>query len=372
MSELIDARNHGNFRWHLLATVSAMSLAVAISAKAEETGKPLVWIELGGQLERITGREDPFLPPVTLQVPTPQPFFPISPTEAQKPSIYSYGFEGKVSLRPRSSQWSFTAAVRYGRSSNNKHIHQQSNVSTRYPNGNYPKRQPNPFNTLSEAQFADFKVKNHESHMVVDFMAGRDVGIGSISSTANFGVRIASFSSKSQTSMTARPHVDFYVWHGGRFYFATPLFTDYTATATNNRSFRGIGPALSWSGDVPIVGNEDGSITADWGIDGALLFGRQKASGSHATSAFFRSGLFSNPSTVYDNPPLQHDRARSVIVPNVGFLAGLSFRYPGTKISFGYRADMFFGAMDMGIDQRDIKDRVFHGPYATISLGLGG
>jgi hypothetical protein len=77
-------------------------------------------------------------------------------------------------------------------------------------------------------------------------------------------------------------------------------------------------------------------------------------------------------STVYNHPPRIHDRSRSVVVPNVGVLAGFSFRYPNAKVSFGYRADMFFGAMDMGIDQRDVKDRTFHGPFASVSIGLGG
>jgi hypothetical protein len=51
-------------------------------------------------------------------------------------------------------------------------------------------------------------------------------------------------------------------------------------------------------------------------------------------------------------------------------MAGISFRYPNAKVSFGYRADLFLGAMDVGIDARHTKDRNFYGPFATISLGL--
>jgi iron complex outermembrane recepter protein len=40
-----------------------------------------------------------------------------------------------------------------------------------------------------------------------------------------------------------------------------------------------------------------------------------------------------------------------VTVPNLGASAGLSFRYQNAKLSFGYRIDEFFGAMDGGIDQ---------------------
>ncbi len=67
-----------------------------------------------------------------------------------------------------------------------------------------------------------------------------------------------------------------------------------------------------------------------------------------------------------------HDRSRTVIVPNVGGFLGVSFRYPNAKVSLGYRADFFFGAMDTGIDARHTVDRNFYGPFATISIGLGG
>jgi hypothetical protein len=61
-----------------------------------------------------------------------------------------------------------------------------------------------------------------------------------------------------------------------------------------------------------------------------------------------------------------------VTVPNIGGFAGLSFRYNVAKISFGYRADFFFGAMDGGIDTRKNYDRNFYGPFASVSIGLGG
>jgi len=41
-------------------------------------------------------------------------------------------------------------------------------------------------------------------------------------------------------------------------------------------------------------------------------------------------------------------------------------------VSFGYRADFFLGAMDGGIDTRRSGDVDFWGPFATVSVGLGG
>jgi hypothetical protein len=60
------------------------------------------------------------------------------------------------------------------------------------------------------------------------------------------------------------------------------------------------------------------------------------------------------------------------VVPNIGAFAGLSFRYAAAKVSFGYKADFFFNAMDGGIDTAKSYDRNFYGPFATISIGLGG
>jgi hypothetical protein len=65
-----------------------------------------------------------------------------------------------------------------------------------------------------------------------------------------------------------------------------------------------------------------------------------------------------------------HTRTRSVAVPNIGGFAGLSFKYPNAKVSLGYRADFFFGAVDGGIDARKTYDRSFYGPYMTVSIGL--
>jgi hypothetical protein len=58
------------------------------------------------------------------------------------------------------------------------------------------------------------------------------------------------------------------------------------------------------------------------------------------------------------------------VVPNVGGFAGLSARYSNAKLSFGYRADFFFGAMDGGLDARDAGNRSFHGPFATVGIGF--
>jgi hypothetical protein len=58
-------------------------------------------------------------------------------------------------------------------------------------------------------------------------------------------------------------------------------------------------------------------------------------------------------------------------VPNVSGFAGLSFRYTNAKLSLGYHADVFFGAMEGGIDTAKSENRGFFGPFAVISTRIG-
>ncbi len=153
-----------------------------------------------------------------------------------------------------------------------------------------------------------------------------------------------------------------------------PHFHTYHATGQSSRSFRGIGPSLSWSGSVPLVGDmQNGEVTFDWGANAAVLFGRQKASVRHQESAHFKSGICGNCySLVYQHPPAGHSIDHSVTTPNAGGFAGASWRVQNFKVSIGYRADFFFGAIDGGIDTPKSETVGFYGPFATISFGLGG
>ena len=66
------------------------------------------------------------------------------------------------------------------------------------------------------------------------------------------------------------------------------------------------------------------------------------------------------------------ERSRQVTVPNIGAHIGLSYNYRNAKLSFGYKADAFFGAIDGGQEAAKNYNRVFYGPYMNVSIGLGG
>ena len=386
MSELINKNNNqSDFRWQLLTTVSALAICGALlagdAAHAADKDRPTVWIELGGQLERVQSNADVFLPPFQQSEPRPD-FEEIPSASTQRPPRYAFGGEAKVIFSPSSSDWSFLAGVRFGRSNGSKHLHQQTTAHKQTGVTKYGA----PF-YAAQTRFGDTAAANSESHTIIDFMAGRDVGLGfgrNATASFGFGVRIAQFSSKSGATLREAP--DPYIVRIPQP--PNPLFPNNHKYITNThhhtfyaqdsiwRSFSGIGPSISLTGSQPLIGSTEGTEVAfDWGANAAVLFGRQRVRGSHKTNGAYFTNHFSSfnyhPKTTYStSAPV--GRSRTVIVPNVGGFAGLSLHRKNARVSLGYRADFFLGAVDGGIDARHNETLGFHGPFATISLGLGG
>jgi hypothetical protein len=384
MSELTNTTPAANIRRQLLATASTLVLLASVygvrDAKAEDADRPTVWLEVGGQLERVDGGNTPFAPKFLTQSPTPDVYSPVSPIDAQRVSRYSYGGEGKIAFQPEGSDWVFTAGLRYGRANGGRQVDYQSKVNYPYVEGAFQN---------GEAQFAQFsqtKTHNSQSNLLLDFAVGKDVGLGLFgrhgSSIWSAGVRIAQFTARDGVKNYARPHVGFEnKYDTGTKYFWKGKFHNYMLDAERAESFHGVGPSLQWKSSDAIAGNPDSAeVMFDWGVNASLLFGRQKTKLQHHTrDAYFRAKVYHyqfydlpNYSKVIYNRTVPRTRSRAVTVPNIGGFAGLSLRWTNAKVSLGYRADYFFGAMDTGIDTRVTKDRSFYGPFATISVGLGG
>ena len=280
----------------------------------------------------------------------------------------------------RNSSWVFAASVRYGRSNGQRNIHQTAKNGPQYVhfgyNGPYahidrPPSSPVPF----VANFLAVAEKQSESHAVIDFQAGRDFGLGLFgregTSVLNAGIRFAQFATRMQSNIQARPDLKFVEFNIHTPYHPHNYGTEYghhyhqyLATAQSARSFRGIGPSLSWNAAAPIVGNpEGGQLSVDWGANAAILFGRQKAKVQHKTSAVYFASNYAHlkypnglPGASYQHPEVNNQRARSVTVPNVGGFAGVMFSFTNFKASVGYRGDFFFDAMDTGF----IFGKAFH------------
>lgn len=342
-------------RGRLLGTASAIALLTSVAfadpAMAEDA-KPQIWIEVGGSFEQMDNAQAAFDRPFAAPPPSFEDF---SLTGIEKPSQSALNLDGKIIFQPENTDWVFSAEARFGRSENGKHSHAQPTAPCY--DGKY-------LYCVSVHAFADAIAQNSESHAVLDFKAGKDVGLGSMgSSVFSAGLRFAQFKSAMSVQMASQP----------ASYFGNYNFHRYEASLTASRKFTGIGPSVSWDASAPIAGNTDaGLISLDWGVNAALLFGRQKARvrqetrGGHVS----KPGCCALPYVIDYDHQISPSRSKSVSVPNLGGFVGLSLRYSNAKISFGYRADMFFNAVDTGIDTAKKEGRGFFGPFASISVGF--
>jgi len=375
MSELINTNSRA-VRNNLLTSVSAIALLgiVWTSDAVADDGHQVVWLELGGQLERVDSSQAVFSPPFFDKAST-NVLAPM--TEAQLPPHYSIGGEAKVSFTPEDSNWVLSAAIRYGRSNAIKHKHYETHHAI-VPISRSGDVLTSGASTLDE--FGDGQSESRASHFIVDFKAGKDVGLGMFgahgSSVVSAGVRFAQFTSSADITLHARPiYHSLPPFHTGSFYLHSRYFQNNTAVLQSRRSTQAVGPALSWDASAPIAGSgPNASLSVDWGVNAAILFGRQRAHVHHQTDGDYFKGLLTVPKykSNYANPPVDKTRSRIVTIPNIGGFAGATFRYANAKVSFGYRADFFLGAMDNGIDTAKKSNVGFYGPFASVSIGIGG
>jgi iron complex outermembrane recepter protein len=368
MSKIMNA---GRYRRQLLATVSSMALLGSVhgAMAGSDADRPPVWIEFNWQYDRLSGMGDPYLPPFTDKI-LAAGFK--SPAFAEKAIPFAYGGGGSLSFQPEGSDWIFSASMRYGRSHGRKGTHEQTPGGPRHVEIITPSAVHTGYLTPVPVRFAETKTSNGETHAILDFQAGKEVGLGMFGgeSILKFGLRYAQLNSRRSAGIHADPD----------FYFPSKILKydqfhhTYTVTSHIDRSFRGLGPSISWNASAPLAGNLDaGEIALDWGVNAAALFGRQRTRGHHQTTGiYYKTNILQKyhlraPIARSGNP----DRSRSVVAPNVGGFAGLSLRYSNAKISLGYRGDFFFGALDGGIDTRKSTTLGFNGPFASISVGLG-
>ena len=345
-------------RYHLLATVSSATLLTSVmlaqAADAAEDGQPTVWIEVGGALDQMADGDARWSPPnltPTLINPPPSPF-------GKMPAM-GFDEDFKVSFSPDDSDWIFSATIRYGRAqSGPKHNHDQSYKFSVETSSGVPVKY-----NLTNWDFANAAQKSRSTHAILDFQAGKDVGLGMFGGKSTFsaGIRVAKLNESADGHLTAL------VSAPGKY---SPGEVGHKADFAVSHSFSGIGPSLAWDGSAPLVGTLKEGFAFDWGANAALLFGKQKTRVSLLTAD---TRYFATHQTVLthstNTPPV---RNKTVVVPNIGGFAGLSWRLPNAKVSLGYRADFFFGAVDGGLLTSQKETRGFYGPFANVSVGIGG
>ena len=282
MSELIQ--NHDNratIRWKLLTGASALALTAYISstalAKADDADRPTIWIELGGQMEQLQGFNAPFTSDFMSITPTPDVYKGAGFISNQNAPRFSFGEEASIRYQPENSDWIFSAGIRYGRSHARRHKHKEGPqdapilVTYSTPTSGYVLFSSVKY--FSSKPLADIKTHDAEHHLILDFQAGKDVGLGLFgrngSSTINAGVRLASFKNNSSVFATGRPEIGVQYRtdvFGSILPLPVPTFHQYLMSGQAERSFQGIGPELSWNASAALAGNtQDGELTLDWG-----------------------------------------------------------------------------------------------------------
>jgi len=379
MSELHNTASAAKIRQALLATASAFVLVASISDATLAADRPTVWIEGGWHFEDVMGDADLFVPPLDAEARANG--LP-SLTAVENTLGHTYGAEGSVSFQPKGSDWVFTASARYGRSQTIRRMAVDKIISgpplkqSTFQSGALGVETVTPTYTI----YADHSFKNSEAHVIADFQVGKDVGIGlfgrGTDTVISFGARYAQMNAASKGHSYANPQASF-----SQFAITFGTFHKYAIKIPNQRSaafmertdnLHAIGPSLSMKNTTGLLGTpEEGQLALDWGVNAALLFGRQKAKTSHHSTVRYFPSVDALP-TVQTNPPVNRTRSRMVTVPNIGGFAALSYRFPNAMLSAGYRADFFFGAKDSGLETRTTADVGFHGPFATVSIGIGG
>ncbi len=354
----------------------------ALNFAGDGAARPQVWLQLGGNFDVLNVGQQPYAPAFAEGFPDALP----SPVASQRTPNLGLDWEGKAKIQPENTDWVLTAGIRYGRTSRDNTIHKSLPRKTQSAiyiseNSTFPcslAAAPSHQSYCTQAavkEFSDVKDKEVEHHTMIDFTLGKDVGLGLFgaegSQTIAGGVRIAEFGSRNAGRFNSIPGYEF---HGNPF--TQKYHTIYNGVTDEARSFHGIGPELSWEASQPAFGEqENGQVSMDFGVNISVLFGRQKANIHHESTqctahlaAVFAVGC--HPTLP---PQIQtFSRSRSVTVPNLGGHIGASVLYRNAKVSFGYRADTFFGAMDGGQDTAKSYSRGFYGPYLNVSLGLGG
>jgi hypothetical protein len=348
MSELTNTHYRKLVHCRLLATVSAAALLRLVSAgdaQAADTGKPALWLDLGGQLDQLSDEQSRWVPDYFTRHAGP-----LGGTFRGVQKVPRYGFDADAGLtiRPDGEGWVLAASVRLGRAQQSRDASKQAHILPYPVYVQYP---------------SAYSVVSHEteSHLFVDFSVGKDVGLGIAGgeSTLSAGVRIANMRSRSDVQINSNFPISY---HG---------------SATNEpdshilRKFRGAGPVVAWKASAPIAGNLDaGELGIDWGLNGGLIFGRQTM--SQTVDAYYRYGKrvhYAHPS-VHRTAHSTRWRQKRAAVPEAGAYAAIYYRFPSAKLSLGYRGDWYFNALDGGVASTRQVDRGFFGPFAKISIGI--
>lgn len=386
-------------RARLLASVSAIALTISVAAAdpASAANDPPIWIEAGWHFENVHDSAGAFTLPLNDLIPPSGITGPLTDSFNRS----SQGADGKITFQPDGTGWLFSASIRYGRTHIRGHVSQVQHLPTtsfdRYhtsiPTYPFPYHRTSAVPVQQTANRIDADTVLSETHYILDFQAGKDVGLGLFghgsTSVLSAGVRIANFTSGLKV-MQFHAKENVHVTYTQRVQQTRAFFPSSTRTVpwyrthgkqiwnqlsggpSSSHNFIGVGPTIDWEASAPLWDDaERNGISLDWSVNAGFLFGKQKNQIHHKTDVVKNKcyGWCYNSGTSYHVSDTARS-GRNVIVPNLGGSIGLSYRLGDFKANFGYRADYFFHAIDMGASGGQ-STRSFRGSYASVSIAVG-
>ena len=343
-------------------------------------------VELGGQIIRDTAPNAYLRPTFDSAFAGPLDIF----EGAQNADLdWGDGRDVKLTYRPGMGPWTVSAGARFGRNNGSAQSYADQTVggncvlSTPADCAYYLNIDPKyePYLYPKQNNHADASVYDSEEHTLVDFGVGLDVGIGGLSqSSLGAALRYAQFESATVANLRGVPN---WVIPAGAYapgYDVT--HTTYNGQIEARRSFKGVGPMISWQAAFPLHDwDSRGRLDIDWSIEGGVLFGDRKAAISgreiqqdYLTTVTQLSGFSTTPlphNTVQTTINVA-ERTEEATVPSLGASLGLSYTVDRMEIGAGYRWERHYDVTDGGFGEQKAYDRTTDGPYFKIAVGFGG
>lgn len=308
--------------WRVSA-LALMSTAGATGAKAADKGG--LTLEIDGTYEFD-------------ETPATQSFVPSEGIpNAMIRAHHGYDAGGRLTWQPANSDLSFGLAAHFGRTTKVSHAFSYS----------YYSKYPVHFNQQVQHSYSI-------AHTVVDFEVGKDVGIGLFgggsTTTIGGGVRYGHFNARTRGSFSTSAKY----FGGGSVNRAGGFRIARSTDAAGPRIF--VRTTSSLPGEM---GHKGFSIGL--GVDGSVLFGRQKATDTVDIAYGGYTGQFPN-----------FRRSRTKTVPTVGAFGQVNWAVPGNPltVSLGYKVDDYFGAVDGGFAGSHSIDILEHGPFVSLTWKL--
>jgi hypothetical protein len=348
---------------------------------ARREGPYPITVELGGSALRHDSHNDPMTAD-ELDVFTPT----LLPTSLQDRDLDSGdGGEAKLTYRPAGTPWRVSTGVRFGKANGGKHqgVYSELADQEKACGWNLFLCQ-HPILGTHDTKYTTIPTNSswvhawqRDDHVMVDFMIGRDVGMGAgdFQSSLSGGLGYARL--RSRTDLNVKGIPDWVVGNGFLFYDDAATHHWYDATLTSEREFEGAGPIVSWEASQRLRGDkESGSLNLAWTVGGGVLFGKQKVDMTgNILSNYYSSRYNDTYAQLADSSErtsVERRRSKSVAVPTANLSLGLTYEVDRFKVDAGYRWERYFNAIDGGDRARKSYDRTIDGPYFKIAVGFGG